>query len=130
MKICKWCKDGGSESHVWSFILIEWKALFTVTLLKFDDGSREAYHNHAFNAWSWLLRGRLTERVLFHAERTYRPSLKPIFTARETFHMVVSEGTSYALTFRGPWDSTWLEYLPTVKKFIRLTNGRQEVGLR
>ena len=49
MKLFKYMKDGGPESTVWGYFLIEIKSLFTIVLLHFKNGSREAYHNHAFN---------------------------------------------------------------------------------
>ena len=43
-------KDGGPDSSVTGYWLIESKKLFSIVLLKFDGRSREAYHTHAFNA--------------------------------------------------------------------------------
>ena len=121
----KWlwgAKDGGPESKVWAWGL-EIKPLFSVLLLKFGQGSREAYHNHAFHALSWLLSGRLVEYVLGGrpspdwkwnevAEiNAYDPSIVPIFTGRNTFHKVRGVfDTNWVLTFRGPWSKTWDEY--------------------
>ena len=50
-------KDGGPESKVDGYWLFRHKRLFTVALLRFSKGSREAYHSHAFNAVSWVLTG-------------------------------------------------------------------------
>ena len=55
MKLCYVGKDGGPESTVWGFWLIEIKKLFSVALLCFENGSREAFHTHAFNSVSWVL---------------------------------------------------------------------------
>jgi hypothetical protein len=52
-------KDGGPESPVEGYWLFEIKWLCSIVLLKFNDGGREAYHSHAFNALSWLLKGDL-----------------------------------------------------------------------
>src|ERR1044072_2796401 len=120
MKFLTYCKDGGPESHVWGFFVVEIKMLFTFALMYFADGSRDAYHSHAFHSISWLLKGTLIENLRTGEVITYRPSLRPIFTYRNTFHKVVSVGDSFALTFRGTWVDTWREYLPKVNRFLTL----------
>jgi len=126
MKILSKSKDGGAESHVWGYWLIEIKSLFTIALLRFDPGTREAFHNHAFNCISWVLKGKLEERHLNGAEtQYYTPSIFPIITKRETFHQVFSHGTTWVFTLRGPWSKTWKEQIGD--KEITLTNGRQIV---
>jgi hypothetical protein len=131
MKILWGDKDGGPESKSWVWG-IEIKGLFSILLLKFGKGSREAFHTHAFNAISWLLRGKLFESFIDYAPpRTHTPSVKPIFTGRETWHMVSGvDEFNWALTFRGPWVDRWREYLPKGKtggEFVVLTHGRKEV---
>lgn len=131
VKMFSYGKDGGPDSTVWGFWLIEWKRLFSVAVLCFENGSREAYHSHAFNSVSWVLKGRLQEDVLldsgFGYWRVYRPRLRPVFTYREDMHKVTSVGRTWVLTFRGPWAKTWREWLPKTKEFVTLTNGRQVV---
>jgi hypothetical protein len=97
-------------------------------LLRFDKGSREAFHNHAFNAVSWVLSGGLVEVVkddMNYDVTTFKPSLKPVYTTRERMHKVfgVAEKT-WVLSFRGPWSKTWKEYLPKEEKEITLSIGR------
>ena len=137
MKFLKKCKDGGPESKVWAYVLVEIKGLFSIMLLKFEHGSREAYHSHAFNAVSWLLSGRLEEHTLrpgadgWSQDATvYQPSLRPIFTPRERLHQVRSVGRSWALSFRGPWVDKWQEVLDLefTRPTITLTHGRKVVG--
>ncbi len=127
MKNLCFTKDGGPESKVWGLYLIEIKSLFTVVLLRFEDGSREAYHNHAFNALSWIISGRLREEQRNGHVRHFLPSLRPIFTARENFHQVRSTGRTWALSIRGPWRDRWNEYLPAERRTITLTHGRKVV---
>jgi hypothetical protein len=130
MKICYTGKDGGAESTVWGFWPIEIKGLFSVALLCFEDGSREAYHNHAFNSVSWVLKGHLHEDVMQNGTHCYgvqyTPSLWPIFTGRDRMHKVSSYGRSWVLTFRGPWRDRWQEYLPKEERERTLTHGRIE----
>lgn len=130
MKLFYRGKDGGPESHVWGYWLIEWKPVISIALLRLEDGTREAYHSHAFNAISWLLTGKLVEYYQDNANwpTTYWPSLIPIITKRDTFHKVKSVGRSWALTIRGPWATTWHEYLPAEDRHRILTSGRQEVA--
>lgn len=128
MKIFTKCKDGGPESHVWGYFLCEIKPLFSIVLLRFEDGSRDAYHEHAFNAVSWVLKGELKEETIAPVpeENTYRPSLSPVITLRKTFHKVTSKGRTWVLSVRGPWADTWRESDKDGEK--TLTNGRRVVG--
>jgi hypothetical protein len=126
MKLFSWGKDGGPESKVWGLWLIEIKRLFSIVILKFEDGSRDAYHDHAFNAVSFLLSGRLIED-LGNSAVVYHPSLLPIWTPRNRMHMVISIGRSWAISFRGPWNSQWHEYIPATDENLTLTHGRKVV---
>ncbi len=127
MKLFSYGKDGGKDSTVWGFWLIEAKKLFSVALLCFENGSREAYHEHAFNSISWVLKGKLSEDVREQSPNVYTPSLKPIITKRDTFHKVASIGRTWVFTLRGPWVPFWREFLPLENRFRTLTHGRVEV---
>lgn len=129
MKFFTYMKDGGAESKVSGFFLVEIKSLFSIVLLKFSDGSRDAYHSHAFNALSWVLSGKLAEYELKGVVSTtmYKPSLNPIWTPRSMFHKVMSVGDTWVLSFRGPWAKTWREFLPSTNTFRTLAHGRQVV---
>lgn len=133
MKLFYRGKDGGAESRVWGFWLIEWKRFFSIALLRFEDGSREAFHSHAFNAWSWVLCGTLVETIVDRwtdARRTivYTPAAGPIFTPRDRFHKVVSSGRTWVLTFRGPWVDHWLDHDVASGVTSTLTHGRRRVA--
>lgn len=135
MKILWGDKDGGSESRVWVWG-IESKRFGSILLMCFRKGSREAYHTHAFNAISWVLRGWLLEETIVAAGvfgpdirlQKYEASWCPIRTPRERFHMVhgMAEKT-WVLSFRGPWVDTWKEFLPSSRRNITLTHGRKEI---
>lgn len=133
MKLLHIAKDGGKESTVWGFWLVEWKRLFSAALLCFEHGSREAYHSHAFNSISWVLKGSLEEDEMpregdcYWTVRRYAPSLRPIFTPRNCMHKVTSVGRTWVLTFRGPWARTWREWLPDEDRFVTLASGRRVV---
>lgn len=120
-------KDGGPYSTVTGYWLVEIKGLFSVALLHFGPGSREEYHDHAFDAISWLLKGRLEEHHLNGDVQIHKPRLRPILTWKDTFHKVFSNSDSWALTFRGPWNKTWHEYDPKKEQYITLADGREVV---
>lgn len=128
MKFLSYGRDGGPKSNVRGFWLVEIKELFSSALLRFSDGSRDQYHSHAFDSMSWLVFGELREELLTGEVLEYRPGLRPIVTRRSTFHRVRSCGTSWVLTFRGPWAKTWLEFDPVTRILTTLTNGRKVVG--
>lgn len=129
MKFLSKSKDGGKDSTVDAYWLVEVKGLFSVALLRFGPGSRSAYHSHAFHSVNWLLRGSSTEEQLDPVDSSVsrierRPSLRPIVTLRNTLHRVVSEGVSWVLAVRGPWQSHWLEYDPALRYYRVLKHGR------
>jgi hypothetical protein len=108
---------------------LESKRFGSVLLLKFEEGTRDAFHTHAFNSVSWLLCGGLHETFYddWRLFIRYRPSLRPIRTYRSTFHKVAGRGKrSWVITFRGPWADRWRESLPD--RDIVLTHGRKEVA--
>jgi hypothetical protein len=130
MKVLHFGKDGGPESNVSGFWLVEIKRWFSIALLRFDHGSREAFHSHAFNSVSWLIKGCLVEQHLNDNINDYHPSFWPILTRRFTFHRVFSFNTSWVLTFRGPWAKNWQEFNPKTQELSILTNGRVIVDVR
>ena len=118
--------DGGAESGVTGYMLIEWKCLLSLGVIHFKEGSRESYHTHAFNAISWWLKGSVTEQHEGDAkDRYFSASLKPKITKRSCFHRVVAHCDTYALTFRGPWQDTWKESRKGQE--VTLTHGRKVV---
>jgi len=123
--------DGGKESGVTGYFLIEWKMVCSIGILHFKEGSREAYHNHAFNAVTWWLMGDVVEEHHPSGDHKYfKQSFIPKITNRNCFHKVIARKESYALTFRGPWLDTWLEYRPSLNKEVMLTHGRKLVETR
>lgn len=128
MKIMYKGKDGGRDSNVTGYWLVEIKSLFSIVLLCFDKGSREAFHNHAFHAISWVIKGHLKEHIKTTNDYTWMdlvPSFKPIFTPRDRMHQVFGiADKTWVISFRGPWTSTWKEYFKSIDKTITLTNGR------
>ena len=130
MKLFKLAKDGGPDSPVDAFFLVEIKSLFSVALLRFNRGGREAYHTHAFNALTWFLCGQLLEEHLdengWIKYSFYKRSLFPKITLRSRNHRVIADRTSWCFTVRGPWADTWTEDTDT--HHTVLTHGREIVN--
>lgn len=127
IKLFKKSHDGGDKSGVTGFWLIEWKSLFSIVILKFNKGSRECYHSHAFNAYTWFIKGSVREDHLNGISKIWNPSWRPKFTARNCTHKVFAFETTYAISFRGPWSKTWEEYRGDGKERVVLTHGRVEL---
>jgi hypothetical protein len=127
MKFFKVGKDEGPQSTVTGYWLAEIKRLFSVVLLKFGHGSRDEFHSHAFNSVNWVLKGKVVEENLDGSFNTYLPSWRPVITRRSTFHRVVSDGTTWVFSLRGPWAKTWMEYSPVKDQYTTLTNHRVKV---
>lgn len=123
-------KDGGPESPVTGYWLIEIKNLFSICLLKFNKGCRENYHSHAFNAYTWFIKGDLIEeRIMDNTViyKKYNRSIIPKLTKRDNLHRVSAIKDSWCLSIRGPWLKTWEEYDFINNKIITFTNGREIV---
>ena len=132
MRFMQRAPDGGKESGVTGFFIIEIKWLFSIVLLRFNPGSRENYHSHSFNALTFWLKGHVLEDRLDTKTKTvYRgPSLIPKWTPRRNIHRVIAMVTTYALCIRGPWHKGWCEYNPSTREVIEYTHGRVETARR
>lgn len=127
MKLFFKSKDGGPDSNVTGYWLIEWKSVFSIVLLRFSKGRREAYHSHAFNAVSWIIKGGLSEDRLdtLRTISSLKPSIKPFITTKNNMHRVTGvSDVTWALSFRGPWDVEWFEYFNKSNEMHTLTSGR------
>lgn len=128
MRILQKTKDGGSESPVDAYFLIEIKSLFSIAILKFNKGGRENYHSHAFDAWTWFLTGELLEERIIDNTKQYNRyfrSLLPKFTPKDNLHRVKAFKDSWCLTIRGKWKNTWTEYNEKEDKTITFTHNRK-----
>lgn len=127
-------KDGGPQSPVTGYWLVEIKSLFSIVLLHFGKGTREAFHDHAFNAVTLWLKGYVFEHTLNRqtlqtVTKAYTPrQLK--YTSHNHMHKVIAPEGAWALSFRGPWKKTWQEYSARTKNFTTLMSpGRQVVNV-
>ena len=113
--------DGGNKSGVTAYI-IESKFLFSLALLHFKNGTREAYHSHAFNALTLWLKGKVREHMIDGTVKDWKAG-KIKYTSKNTFHKVESLGDSWALSMRGPWENIWKELRDN--KLVYLTHDRK-----
>lgn len=126
MKLFHRSYDGGPDSGVTGYWLIEWKRLFSICLLKFNPNHRENFHSHAFNALTWWIKGEATEELLDGSLLSWKPSIMPKFTPKHNIHKIHVTDTVYALSIRGPWDRTWIEVTPEGNT-ITLSKGRKRI---
>ena len=134
MKFLEKCKDGGPESPVDAYFLLEIKGLCSIGLLKFNKGRREKFHTHAFNALTWFLKGNLEEERIYELQgelwnqyTPYKKSIFPKVTKKHNLHRVKAREDSWCLTLRGRWQDTWTEYSKQSGKTTTLTHGRKIV---
>lgn len=132
MRLFQKVKDGGKDSPVDAYVLIEIKSLFSITLLKFNKGTRDNFHSHAFNAWTWFLFGDMCEHRLVSlgsdniVGSKYKRSLLPKVTKRNNLHKVIAKKTSWCFTIRGKWVDEWTEVTQEWDE-ITLTHNRKIV---
>jgi hypothetical protein len=139
MKLFQKASDGGKNSGVSAYFLIEWKRVFSIALLHFNTGTREAYHSHAFNALTLWLKGEVEEqrlRMVPCSSSWEDAAIREIttkryeggdwkLTTRDNMHRVKALTPAWALTFRGPWSNTWQE--DRNGEIVTLTHGRKVV---
>lgn len=130
MRFMEKVKDGGPNSPVTAYVLIEIKPLFSIMLLHFPKGEmREKFHSHAFHAITLWLKGKVVEEN-FHNYSTPDLTFKAgqlKFTDKDTIHRVRAVEDTWALTFRGPWRNWWVEYDKAKMQATYLTHGRKEI---
>ena len=127
MRILQKAKDGGQNSPVDAYFLIELKGLFSIALLKFNRGTRENLSSHAFDALTWFICGALIELDISGDMYLYKRSILPKFTRKSKIHKVIALNDSWCFTIRGRWQDTWTEYNEESKELITLTHGRKVV---
>ena len=126
MRIFNKTFDGGPNSSVQAYFLIEIKGLISIALLKFNKGGRDVFHTHAFNALTWFIKGDIIEHDINGDSYIYNRTILPKITRRSKNHKVLARETSWVFTIRGPWVNTWTEDTLAGKHTV-LTHGRKEV---
>ncbi len=126
MRLFQKAKDGGPNSPVDAYFLFELKSFMSVAILKFNKGSREAFHTHAFDAFTWFIKGDLVEEDINGEFHIYERHLFPKVTRKSKNHRVFAMADSWCFTIRGPWSKTWTE--DTEEKTTVLTHGRKIIS--
>ncbi len=139
MKLFSKAPDGGKHSGVTGFFLIEAKSAFSIVLLRFNVGTREAFHSHAFNAVTLWLWGRVWEHRIVRYCNCGRSFCSGVIaetrefsagdikrTPRDCLHKIEALTPAWALSFRGPWLDYWQEWCNG--RVVTLTHGRREVS--
>lgn len=102
--------------------------MFSLAVLKFNKGSRENFHTHAFHSLTWFISGDMEELDICGDSYKYKRNLLPKITKRTKNHKVIANKTSWCITIRGRWVDTWTEYNSSKQKTIILTHGRKEIN--
>lgn len=126
MKLFRKSHDGGKDSGVTGYFIVELKSFFSIVILRFSKGTRDAYHSHAFNAFTFWLKGSIKEHdPLLPKPEIYKTGQFK-YTPRNKMHMVEAMETTWAISIRGPWKESWYELKNG--KIIELTHGRNVVS--
>jgi hypothetical protein len=128
LKFFSKARDGGPNSPVIGFFLVEIKPLFSIVLLHFG-GTREDFHSHAFNAVTLWLTGRVIEAIKTADKIAFKTweAGQVKYTPRELMHKVLPCPDAWALSFRGPWAKTWKEFRLAIQRDVTLTHGRKVI---
>jgi len=122
-------KDGGKDSPVNAYFLVESKRFGSIAFLKFNKGGREVFHTHAFNALTWFIKGDLKEEDVNGNLYTYSKSFTPKLTPKDKNHRVSATVDSWCFTLRGSWCDKWVEYDRTKNQTTEFTHGRAIVSV-
>lgn len=122
-------KDGGPDSPVDAYSLIEFNHLFSIVILKFNKGERDNFHTHAFNALTWFIMGDLIEEGISGSKYNYKNGILPKVTKRIKNHRVKAMKDSWCLSLRGPWCNNWTEYDERSNETTVFTHGREVTGV-
>lgn len=106
------------------FTIIEIKYLFGIIVNIFNTDNQDRFHSHAFNAFSWMIRGYYYEEVIVSETdpSKYHPYWlgvsvitkkieKSRFIPKNYIHKITkSSPNAISITFEGPWDKNWNEF--------------------
>lgn len=92
--------------------LFEFKRLFSVYVHRWNVDYQDRYHTHAFDAWSWMVRGSYKERLYVDDNTYMEHDVTPGFRFIPWFtnHSIANcRPNTWTVTFAGPWRKTWTE---------------------
>lgn len=101
------------EQSVTELTLLEYKKWFSIKLFNFhkSEGVQDRFHTHAFNAYSFLLKGDYTEEVLEDNKivKCLRSRSKALFIPKDSYHRITRSKGCVTLLVTGPWGETFKE---------------------
>lgn len=134
------------EQPVTEWTLLEYKKWFSIKLFHFHktEGYQDRFHTHAFNAYSFLLKGDYIEEIIEngHILKVARSRERMLFIPRDSYHRITKSNGCWTLLFTGPWgnefkelrgevtqgETTWCEWVcgPQRKDLRKLDNIKLE----
>ena len=106
------------EQSVTELTILEYKKWFSIKLFNFhkSEGVQDRFHTHAFNAYSFLLKGDYTEEVLEGDKivKCARSRSKALFIPKNSYHRITRSKGCVTILITGPWGETFKELRNTV----------------
>lgn len=106
------------EQSVTELTILEYKKWFSIKLFNFhkSEGVQDRFHTHAFNAYSFLLKGDYIEEVLEDNKivKCLRSRSKVLFIPKDSYHRITRSKGCVTLLVTGPWGETFKELRNTV----------------
>lgn len=113
-KILHWDNTSLGVGNIQRFTIFEIKYVCGIIVNIFNTTNQDRFHSHAFNAFSWMLRGHYFEEVIEDGAVVTKKIEKSRFIPRNYIHKITqSTPNAMSITFEGPWESTWNEYFDT-----------------
>lgn len=111
-KLFHWDNTSLGVGSIKRFTIIEIKYLGGIIVNIFNTRNQDRFHSHAFNAWSWMIKGHYYEDVIVDGKEIVTKKIeKSRYIPRNHIHKITkSSHNAMSITFEGPWESVWNEY--------------------
>lgn len=108
------------EQLVSELTILEYKKWFSLKLFHFHktEGSQDRFHTHAFNAYSFLIKGDYTEEVIENDKivKLKRSRKRVLFIPKDTYHRITKSNGCYTVLLTGSWGNKFKELRETTVK--------------
>lgn len=108
------------EQLVSELTILEYKKWFSLKLFYFHktEGAQDRFHTHAFNAYSFLIKGDYIEEVIEDnkIKKIKRSRKKLLFIPKDTYHRITKSEGCYTVLLTGRWGSRFKELRETSTK--------------
>lgn len=110
-KILHYDKTSLGIGNIKRFTIIEFKLIGGIIINIFNTKDQDRFHSHAFNAYSWMIKGYYDEEFIDDCgNHTFQTIIKSRFIPKEYIHKIrESSKNCISVTLEGPWDNKWLE---------------------